>query len=344
MELFRMILMLMIVTFHYFKHSGILDLVGETPERSLALNLIYAFVTVSVNCYVLLSGYYGIHLSIKRCVQMELQVLFYSVTIFIIFTCLGLKEVNLENIKYSFFPIMSNTWWFATVYMALMLVSPFLNIAIKKMTKQQYQFLLVVMLLFFSIAPSLQFESINTDRGFSLYQFVLLYLLSRYFALYPLKCNKYFYLTGYILLSLIMALTGYGIRLQGAPKMQNSNIVVIISSLCLFLFAANAKQWYNKAVNRIGGLVFGVYLIHDHYWVGTHLYPDILQVTEHWALDARWLYAIFSILAVFICGIIIEYFRTLLFEGVGKLIIKNKGFAHSRFYQWYSTVKVSVPE
>ncbi len=94
-ELFRIVLMIMVISIHYLLHGGVLKNLTPDDTNYYIVNIIYSCIRVAVNCFVLISGYFGIKFNIKKLIKFELQILFYSISIFIIFTYSGVMEFNI---------------------------------------------------------------------------------------------------------------------------------------------------------------------------------------------------------------------------------------------------------
>lgn len=98
-ELLRLLLMFLIVLGHCIIHG--LGLYGISPYSHGTINhipdsqilfamIIYCFCTYAVNCFILISGYFGINLSKKKFLSLLFALIFYS--IFLMF-CLKLLRV-----------------------------------------------------------------------------------------------------------------------------------------------------------------------------------------------------------------------------------------------------------
>ena len=91
-----------------------------------------------VNCFVLISGYFLINskFKLKKVLNLYLVTIFYSILLFIPH-CI-LYGFSLSNFIKSCLPLLMGTYWFITTYVVLYLLSPFLNILIKNLSKKQY--------------------------------------------------------------------------------------------------------------------------------------------------------------------------------------------------------------
>ena len=112
-ELLRIVAMLMIISLHYLVKGGVVlsapFVAKENPVGVLAW-LIEAFCIVAVNCYVLISGYFGMESVWKpgRVVSLLCQVLFYSLLIpalFLLFGAASARELGFFSLGKTIFPV-----------------------------------------------------------------------------------------------------------------------------------------------------------------------------------------------------------------------------------------------
>lgn len=126
-ELLRVVLMFCIVIHHLIVHgSRLVDVESLSLSFFTYQKLVYeAFVLFPVDCFVLISGFYGIRFSLKKTATLWLQCLFYSLAVTLAFFFQG--EAGLKQVAKAFFPISKAVWWFMSCYFFLILFSPALN-------------------------------------------------------------------------------------------------------------------------------------------------------------------------------------------------------------------------
>ena len=191
-ELLRIIAMLMIVCLHYLSKGGAL---GD-PKQELTTNgylawLIEAFCLVAVNVYVLISGYFGVdsqNFTIRKPLKIWRQVWFYSVGIGLIMLITGAASWNLYQGMTYVFPVVTEHYWFATAYLLLCLLMPFLNAGVEKLDQKTFQWILLGMLLVFSVAKTVLPMQLPWDhKGYDAFWFVFLYLTGAYLKKYKIS-------------------------------------------------------------------------------------------------------------------------------------------------------------
>lgn len=330
-ELLRILLMFFIVLHHLIVHG--LKNVGYLPypieelcvEKQVPLMLVNSFVVVSVNCYVVISGYFGINVNKRKFWNLFSICAFYSILHYIVFAFTS-NTFNFKTFIYTFFPFSHNQGlWFVSCYIGLFCISPMLNAATKYLNdKGQKDWIKVlgglgVITIYFGY---LWKNSINFD-GYNLINFIFLYMIGRY--LYykkhlPSILFKRMYMMGvYIFSSLITFSIALFFLLQKGQEdyiyywaWRYNSPFIILGAISLFLYfntLSVKKEW----INYIAKSTFAVYLIHENQHFNKLLYDWYFNATL--GMDSIMLILILLGGAVVILGscLIIDCFRRLLF-------------------------------
>lgn len=336
-ELLRIICMIMVVYLHLLSYSGLLYGNVGVDLKSSFIWILEAFCLVAVNCYVLIGSYFLVDkkFSIKRIIKLFIQVLFYSVLIFIIMVLIFKVKFNKTDIFRSLLPVLGKNYWFVTIYIGLCIFSPFLNIFIKNITKKQYKMLLIVMAFMFSVWPFIVPFSTNLEFGgaYSIVWFINLYLIAGYLKKH-FDINKYkksTYLLTYLVSSSLLFIITYIIRyfkihyFSEAFFYSYNFIIVVFASIGLFLFfkKLNIKSnLINKIILFFSSLTFGVYLIHENPFVRNKLWggPIGLLVRNQFSVPL----VISMGLCIYITLSILDYIRNLIFIPINKKITNSR--------------------
>ncbi|MBD8347154.1 acyltransferase [Dysgonomonas sp. HGC4] len=306
-ELLRLVLMLMIVMLHVFR----LELHENINNTGLYITelLLTSLFFVGVNCFVFISGYFGVKFKSKTIVSLIIQALFYSLGILILVLLLGYKLEISDYIK-AFFPISSSltygTWWFLTAYIALLFIAPLLNHSIEYFNRKQMTIILVGMLFLNCFSSFIFNNSYISGDGYSIYNFITIYVLARYINKYNIRIPKPFflYLAASMLIFGITLLfnTQFGKMIE--PGNRYNNPFLIIAAIGLFFTFKNMTISSN-VINKLAPLSFGVYLIHNHYLIREILFePAIKDFTDTYNNQYLLLIGIlflFSIIVFLIC-------------------------------------------
>lgn len=92
-----------------------------------------------VNVYFAITAYFLIdkQIHLRRVINVWKTTFFYGVLFFILNIFVGFRAFELRDICETIFPICYKAYWFATVYVALVLISPFLNFLIQNLIKKR---------------------------------------------------------------------------------------------------------------------------------------------------------------------------------------------------------------
>ncbi|MGE5410485.1 MAG: acyltransferase family protein, partial [Clostridiales bacterium] len=272
-ELLRIIAMMMIVAHHYIWHGEALKQTALYSSNWFFSWTIEAICVVAVNCYVLISSYYLVNsqFKINRLIKIWLQILFYSTVIYLILVATGFEHLSIKNLVTSCLPILTNRYWFATVYIALYIFSPFLNTLIHALNHNQMRNLVIILFAMLSIWPTiLPFGfSLDITNGYSIIQFGFLYFLGAYIRLYwNFNLKWTFYFNFYVVISILIICSKILFEFLGFNGLSYTFFLynsasVILSSVMLFMFFKSISinnYIINKIINSIAVLTFGVYL------------------------------------------------------------------------------------
>lgn len=332
LELFRIITMLVIVAQHYVVNSGLMPVIWENypSTKSLFLLLFGWGGKTGINCFVLITGYFMCtsQISLRKFLKLFLPVYFYKVLFFGIFTATGYAELTPKFIIKSLMPILSIKYGFVSCYLVFFCFIPFLNILIKGMNKRQYQLLLGLCLVVFSIFPTIL---INVSYSYVSW-FMVIYLIGSYIRLYPPQWvqNQKLVAT-YLIASLALSLSSvwggaqmfstFGKNLSYFFIADSNKPLAVITAVFAFLFFKNLKMGYSKIINTIAASAFGVLLIHANSdTMRQWLWKDTLNNVGHFDGNI-YLHAIISVLAVYAICTLIDFIRIQLLE--------------KQFFKWY---------
>lgn len=158
---------------------------------------------VAINIYILISGYFLAESSFSswRLVKMEMQIWFYSMGILALFWIFGDVEHDVEYLVYCLTPVISDFYWFATMYVGMYLLSPILNTFVRSITKRQFQCILLLLFVLLSVWTNIFYytSGMNIVEGVSIAWFVAVYLFGAYIRMYYVpdgRAGKWFMIGG----------------------------------------------------------------------------------------------------------------------------------------------------
>ncbi|MGN1337397.1 MAG: acyltransferase [Candidatus Coprovivens sp.] len=336
-EIIRIISMVMIVVSHWTVHSGILQI-----DTNLLFNKILISNTVLGNIgvilFFLISGYFGykksdsIKINVKKILKIVLQVIFYSVFLYFICTFYDKNILCLTNIIKAFMPITFKEYWYVTVYIVLLLLSPFINLFIDNLKGKSNNYFIYVTTILFFIFPTLTKQDFY---GNELIQAIYFYFLGSYIKNNDLKIfDKHagkIALFSYLMLVLqsvffVVVCNYFSIQKNYALHLYERNsILSVIFCFSLFYYFTRKQEKSNKIINIIASNVFAVYLISDNNYLRSIIWNKLFNVSSYINSYYLILNLIISVLFIFIICIIIEILRKMTIEKiVDKVIAKIK--------------------
>ena len=321
-ELLRIISMLLIVTLHFMSHGGVNDRLELGSVAYFVFSFIRMLSYLGVNCFVLLSGYFLCESSFKpsRIIKTIMQVLFYSVLCALLSFVVFHTKLGIKDLLFTFFPISGNKYWFASVYIVMLFISPVLNYAISRMDRKQHIGVVIILLFAFSIIPTLLFWGKGTySDGKDVGWFITLYMMAAFVRKHPMELRKNYVrllFLGCILLTVIIEFGIHAIALSFSIAIPekfmyyNNSPFIALGSILLLIWVSKMKRIPAlKAVTIIGSLTFGVYLLHDNDLIRNKLWGiiDAPRYLDNLAFEA--LYMIGVVIVIFIVGCVIELIR-----------------------------------
>ena len=223
-ELLRIFAMLGVVILHYnnVTMGGGLQHVPTGSVNQMLLLALEGLFICAVNLFVLITGYFSC--TSRRADPVKAVALLLQVSVFRLlpyfwkllngdmFTTIGLIHTLLPDN------------YFVVLYVAVFLLSPFINQMLRNLSKSQLKTLLIVSLLLFSFWPTL-LDSIavhtgyhfvglctlgtnGSGQGYTFVNFALMYLIGASLRLLDIRIKKRYSLSGIILLSALLALAG----------------------------------------------------------------------------------------------------------------------------------------
>lgn len=334
-ELLRIVAMFMIIIHHYLLFGGIWHNVVEGTRRYYIVNIIEFACIVCVNVYVMISGYYMIKskTKFKKILKIELQLLTYSILMYLWVVYKGEKEFNIYHLIKNFFPFISSRYWFVTAYMGLYLLIPFINKLAEVLDRKQFIKGVIILGLLLCVFKTLfpRNQIFEGRDGYSLIWFIFLYTFAGGIRLYYDKNFKKIWC--FLLYVAMIAIQVYlKVILKKDSKfniiqhyigfnLSYNNIFIFIESVAIFFFFKSLHikaKIVNILINYIAGLTLGVYLYHqnDDYawkmWERINPYQYIENSKLYWMM-------LLTVCKIFVTGIIIEQFRVWIFKLFGLL-------------------------
>lgn len=351
-EKLRCLAMMMVVVLHFLGKGNLLGDVTD-PEMSAvgaAAWVLEALCIVAVNCYMLISGYFLCESSFKlsRLLKLYLQIWVYSVGVGVVAWATGLapaEEINTHYFLSLLFPISMGHYWFMTAYIFLYLLLPLVGIAVKRMTKEQLNLVLIMYLGIFCMLKSvLPFRLEEDGQGYDFLWYLCVFLVAAYIRKFGVRFLERrwrclcLYLGGcaamllelYLLRGMYLRSGSFGLILK--ISFEYNHIFVLLASVGLFgwfLLGKNEGVMANAAA-MIAPYVLGVYLLHENIGV-RYGWQNWFQADRIQTVGQLVLWTVIAVICVFITGVIAEIVRSFIVNVLGRLL--GRLFGRLKFIQ-----------
>ncbi|MEG1559646.1 MAG: acyltransferase [Clostridia bacterium] len=325
LELLRIVAMFIIIVHHCCYYGGFNP--SDMPfSASKILIQSLSLGGFGINLFVLVSGYFMVSTGFKmrRLVKTWLQIAFYSLFLFILMASFGAIQFDFISLIKAAIPVAFEQYWFATTYVILICISPFLNILIKAMNKRTHLILVLVLILLQSVLPTITTAKMAyADIAW----FVALYFIAAYLRLYPnsltmslkkslaiLFCSMSFLVISVIFID-VLAINDAFFKNVGVYMLAQNKLPMLIASISMFLVFNNIKSLgSNKIINTIAGTTFGIYLIHDSSAFRVVLWRNIFRPDLFPNTLLLPVYIFAAAAFVFLIGMGIDFLRQYLLE------------------------------
>lgn len=268
-DILRAGLMFLIVMHHCWRH-GIFYRPDSLLEWIFTMSIIW-----HVDCFVAISGWFGIRFSLYKFVKLYGVIFFYSILNFV-YESWSTGEWTIRN-----FEIVSG--WFGSAYLMLMLVSTLLNEAIEGAVKKGTRAAWCAYALFavgfvFNWAPRGLFSGISVAGPLSLFTLVFIYVTMRMVRLLiPDEQLKKVVCVGLILFPVVtLCFVALTVRWPRFICMGGYNAphvwMFAVATVAAIAKWGNVSSWFGSLCVRISPLIFGVYVLHNNTTFGKLLY------------------------------------------------------------------------
>lgn len=339
-DLLRIISMLMIIMLHLYTYSNINDYTEMFSIEYVISSIMKSICIVSVNCYVLTSGFFydKNHLKLKKILNIIFETLFYSIIIYFLLLFMNQINFSVKDLLYVFLPTLTREYWFVTTFLGLYLLSPILNSIIDKLTNKELTYMVLIGFLLFVIYYNFFFftDNLNFGGATGIVWFVYLYVVGAYFKKYVRKRKIKQSVSAFLIVLLLALLskaffiglyllTNKNIFLIGAPVFDSvyNSIFGFLTSIFFFNIFSNLKiEIKSNFVYRVFSLfsssTLAVYLIHDNNYLRGILWNSI---NFKFSNVFEYLFLIFLIpVLIYIIASVIDLIR----KNVFSLIFNNK--------------------
>lgn len=311
-EVMRTVAMFFIVVYHCLTHGVGGKYAFDLHHSPSLFNFVYSdfllvFCSISVNLYVMVSGYFlsASQFKLSRILRIWVNACFYSCVIVLLFMSLSLTPWSVVSLGKSFFPLSTDAYWFVTQFVGLLILSPFLALLVRQMSYRQYVVLLISgAFICLSIIPDFPLgKRFHVAHGNSVWSFAYLFMIAGFIRHHVCQISKCKLLASVVTLSLLVMVCEifYGIHgniaylywfnYNGTPFLLSITVFLLIRQIHI----PETGIW--KVLINIAPYTFGVYLIHDHLLMREWLWKSISLslYCDQWT---------FPLIVLGLCGVI----------------------------------------
>ena len=329
LELYRIIVMLLIVAHHYVVNSGLTDEIAVNPmsSNSLFYLMFGAWGKTGINCFIMITGYFMCtkQITLSKFLKLFLWILTYSILITICFSIFGYKPYGTLTMWISTIPIRIVETNFDSCFLLLYLCIPFLNILIKTITKKQYVWLIALLLFIYTLHSSIPSNYVFVSLNYFSW-FIVVYLIASYIRFYQSKYDNdtKFWLWATIVswsLSIlsILCINYYQAYCRESDFLlsmdyffisDSNSILALTNGITSFMLFKNLKIKNSRIINTISASSFGVLLIHANSdTMRSWLWKDTVDCVGHYDSQYYWLYSIAVVITIYIVCTLIDIIR-----------------------------------
>ena len=300
LDLYRILCMFLITTVHIDGYSKLLRVIDLGHYNFYLLNVLSVFQRFSITGFVLISAYFLVDSADtrKKIISFWLQLIFFSLTIFLLVCGLDPAAFSMKYLFKSLFPVFSYHYWYPVSYLILLIFAPIINKFIKALSRKEL--LTTILLLgffvsvFFHLNPCFDETVFIGHYSHSLILFLFLYLIAGYIRLHgvqrPTLLGPVLFLICGVALFLLFTVKNIANRGDDAQAgvvsfFQQVNllsynsllpVLLAVSSFITFLnLKATPPRWLHSVVRFLVPATFGVYLIQEHNVLRTAIWTRI---------------------------------------------------------------------
>ena len=280
-EILRLILMVAIFGWHIlvhgygFKNIESMQCLGE--GNLLTFCLLSSLFAPATYCFMFISGFYGLNLSVKKAVNIEVWLILTCLIIYLLKFVLGF-HFGMRDVLTSVIPISSSKWWFMTNYVYVMILSPIINKGFELENKKMVSIILLTLI----ICQFCSFVRLIPNGGSNFLGLLIMYMTGRYCNLYEININRnksiLLFVSFWFLQFSCMLLCGHYMQKILFRTLNYNTPFIMMMSLSLFYMFKNMIPRYSKRINYCLQPVLFIYLITEG--LGVNFYRAIRNFTE----------------------------------------------------------------
>lgn len=285
-ELLRILAIIGVIVLHYNGYYAF-DMVGRTGINWWILCTLESIFLCAVNVFILISGYFLCTTekrNLWKPIELVIQVSLFSGAYYLLHTIIGSDSFHFRSLIGAMVP--NN--YFVSLYIALYLISPYINVIFDRLTQVQMRRMVWILFLVFAVYPTLidifqcitgrQWGGMSTVSssgslaGYSIVNFALVYVLGAYLRRGASRLNQWRTPQVFLLwLLCIIGLVLWDNSILFPCARSYCNPLVIITAVLTFQLFTRFKIGCSKIINVLAGGAFSGFLLHFHFLPYLHI-------------------------------------------------------------------------
>lgn len=335
-EILRIFSMFMIIIFH-FEYFGQQWRINSSHSfvNYLLLASYLSIGKLGVYLFVMITGYFIgnrtilIQKSLIKSFNIWIQTFYYSVIIFVLLCLMHFTAFSFHGLVKVCFPFLTDQYWFVDGYIILLLLIPFINLTLARISKSQFLYLILIISFFASALAPIKSIIFSSELQFG--YLIPPYLIGAFMKKYQRKVNyvKTKILSVYLLI-IFCAAVCYQLGRTAYINIFYFGILQLLMAYLIFSWFANGRSFYNVTVNKFARTVFASYLITDNILIKNILWNLPLFHDKSYTLLQINLVGVVIVIGLLIICSIIDYVRIIIFNHIkmnsyAKTVIDNLG-------------------
>lgn len=336
-ELLRIIAMVFIVAGHLIGQGHLTQNVSGIT--GVFIGFLASGARISVNIFLIIGTWFMCDSQFKaqRVLRLYSEVFLYSAVITTLMLLIG-KAGSLLDVIRGFFVIYGYPLWFASSYIVLLLISPYLNLLFKLDKKNLFRLILIISLflpVMCTIYPNGEFNYV-CDTLWFIVVYIYIGYYKRYIHNHITNRQSFIMGTGGCLIYILFLVLKYikfvfndfpgGNKLYEISCKYLADIKTIPNFLCaffIFVFFLHINIGKKKSINYIAGSAFAVYIIHQVPAFYPFLWNSIFKCDKWPRTFILVGYTLGAILLIYVVCLIIDKLRV---KFVEPLLFNSKQF------------------
>lgn len=311
-ELLRIVSMLMVLAVHIDGASlGLpepLGCVADLTARDWWRLGVESIAIIGVNCFTLISGYFGIRLTRKGMVRFLSECLIYSVGLYVVALAAKPAGFSLGALINSALILTHTDLWYVPAYFILMLLAPLINAGVEKLTRRQLTEL-TLLLTALTVWCGWWWGGKFNPTGYTPLQLVYVYVIGRWIRLYAPDVRSARAVWSAAWAASVAMILVSALWLPSLKAFAYNSPFVLLATVSLFMLFRTVS-FTSRTVNWLASSAFAVYLIHKTpvVWGGV-MRPTVVKLWTALSLPEFTLAAIALMTGIYLACAIVDSLR-----------------------------------